>query len=65
MSSGRGLARCWPGLAGHPIPVTAGDWRHGDQPVSIADIRKAGREGWKLDAAGVMRERRDAPVELD
>lgn len=31
-------------LAGHPIPVTYGDWRPGDQPVYISDIRKAERE---------------------
>ena len=28
-------------LAGHPILVTYGDWRPGDQPVYISDIRKA------------------------
>jgi nucleoside-diphosphate-sugar epimerase len=34
-------------LAGRPIPVTYGDWRPGDQPVYISDIRKAERElGW-------------------
>ncbi len=34
-------------LAGWPIPVTYGDWRPGDQPVYISDIRKAKRElGW-------------------
>ncbi len=34
-------------LAGHPIPVTYGDWRPGDQPVYVSDIRKAERElGW-------------------
>lgn len=32
---------------GRPIPVTYGDWRPGDQPVFIADIRKAKLElGW-------------------
>lgn len=35
-------------LAEHPIPVTYGDWRPGDQPVYVSDIRKAERElGWK------------------
>jgi len=35
-------------LAGHPIPVSRGDWRPGDQRVVICDIRKAGRElGWQ------------------
>ncbi len=35
-------------LAGHSIPVTYRDWRPGDQPVYVSDIRKAGREfGWK------------------
>jgi CDP-paratose 2-epimerase len=35
-------------LAGHPIPVNYSDWRPGDQPVYISDIRKAGRElGWR------------------
>ena len=34
-------------LAGRPIPVTYGDWRPGDQPVYVSDIRKAERElGW-------------------
>ena len=34
-------------LAGHPIPVTYSDWRPGDQPVYISDIRKAEQElGW-------------------
>jgi CDP-paratose 2-epimerase len=34
-------------LAGRPLPVTYGDWRPGDQPVYVSDIRKAGRElGW-------------------
>lgn len=34
-------------LAGHSIPVTYGDWRPGDQPVYISDIRKAERDlGW-------------------
>lgn len=28
-------------LAGHPILVTYGDWRPGDQPVYVSDIRKA------------------------
>jgi CDP-paratose 2-epimerase len=31
-------------LAGHPIPVTYGDWRPGDQPVYVSDICKAERE---------------------
>ena len=32
---------------GQPIPVTYEDWRPGDQPVYISDIRKAGQElGW-------------------
>ncbi len=31
-------------LAGHPISVTYSDWRPGDQPVYISDIRKAERE---------------------
>lgn len=35
-------------LLGRPIPVTHGDWRPGDQPVYISDIRKAERElGWR------------------
>ncbi len=35
-------------LAGHPLPVTYSDWRPGDQPVYISDIRKAERElGWR------------------
>jgi CDP-paratose 2-epimerase len=35
-------------LARHPIPVKYGDWRPGDQPVYVSDIRKAGRDfGWK------------------
>ncbi|MFN8596705.1 MAG: GDP-mannose 4,6-dehydratase [Anaerolineae bacterium] len=35
-------------LAGHPIPVIYGDWRPGDQPVYISDIRKAKHElGWQ------------------
>ncbi len=34
-------------LIGHPIPVTYGEWRPGDQRVFYADIRKAERElGW-------------------
>ncbi|MEJ5240474.1 MAG: GDP-mannose 4,6-dehydratase [Anaerolineales bacterium] len=34
-------------LLGHPIPVTYGEWRPGDQRVFYADIRKAERElGW-------------------
>ncbi len=36
------------GLAGHPIAVTYGDWRPGDQRIFVADIRKAARElGWR------------------
>lgn len=31
-------------LAGHPIPVTYADWRPGDQPVYVGDVRKAKRE---------------------
>jgi CDP-paratose 2-epimerase len=31
-------------LAGEPIPVTAGDWRPGDQMVYISDIRKAAQD---------------------
>ena len=31
-------------LAGHPIPVTYADWRPGDQPVYVSDVRKAKRE---------------------
>jgi CDP-paratose 2-epimerase len=46
-------------LAGHPIPIAFGDWRPGDQPVYVSDIRKAERElGWKPQvslAAGVDR----------
>lgn len=35
-------------LAGHPIPVIYADWRPGDQPVYVSDIRKAERElGWR------------------
>jgi CDP-paratose 2-epimerase len=35
-------------LLGRPIPVNHGDWRPGDQPVYISDIRKAEREiGWR------------------
>jgi CDP-paratose 2-epimerase len=35
-------------LIGHPIPVTYGDWRPGDQPIYVSDIRKAERElGWR------------------
>lgn len=35
-------------LLGRPIPVTHGDWRPGDQPVYISDIRKAFDElGWQ------------------
>jgi CDP-paratose 2-epimerase len=34
-------------LLGKPIPVTRGDWRPGDQPVYISDIRKASEDlGW-------------------
>ena len=34
-------------LAGHSISVTCSDWRPGDQPVYISDIRKARRDlGW-------------------
>lgn len=31
-------------LLGHPVPVSYADWRPGDQPVYISDIRKAQRE---------------------
>jgi CDP-paratose 2-epimerase len=32
---------------GRPVPVKYDDWRPGDQPVYISDIRKAGRDlGW-------------------
>lgn len=35
-------------LAGHPIDVSYGDWRPGDQPVYVSDIGKAERElGWR------------------
>lgn len=35
-------------LAGRPIPVTYADWRPGDQPVYVSDIRKAERDlGWR------------------
>jgi CDP-paratose 2-epimerase len=35
-------------LLGRSIPVAHGDWRPGDQPVYISDIRKAEREiGWR------------------
>ncbi len=35
-------------LVGHPLPVTRGDWRPGDQKVFVADIRKAEKVlGWK------------------
>lgn len=35
-------------LVGHKIDVALGDWRPGDQPVYISDIRKAEIElGWK------------------
>lgn len=35
-------------LAGRQIPVVFGDWRPGDQPVYISDIRKAARDfGWQ------------------
>lgn len=34
-------------LAGHPIPITHGDWRPGDQPVYVSDISRARTElGW-------------------
>jgi len=35
-------------LLGEPIPVTYADWRPGDQPVYVSDIRKVTAElGWK------------------
>jgi len=35
-------------LLGHPLPVTHGDWRPGDQKIFVADIRKAEKLlGWK------------------
>lgn len=34
-------------LVGHPIHVTYGDWRPGDQPIYVSDISKAEKEiGW-------------------
>jgi CDP-paratose 2-epimerase len=34
-------------LLGHPVPVSTGDWRPGDQKVFVADIRKAQQVlGW-------------------
>ncbi len=37
-------------LIGRSIPVKRGDWRPGDQPVYISDIRKAEQElGWRPD----------------
>lgn len=46
-------------LAGHPIDVSYADWRPGDQPVYISDIRKAHQElGWQPQvsiAEGVQR----------
>ena len=36
------------GLMGHQVPVTYDDWRPGDQPIFVADIRKAEQElGWR------------------
>ncbi len=36
------------GLMGQPIQVAYDDWRPGDQPIFVADIRKAERElGWR------------------
>jgi CDP-paratose 2-epimerase len=35
-------------LLGRPIPVRYGDWRPGDQPIYVSDVRKAERElGWR------------------
>lgn len=35
-------------LLGHPIPVSYGDWRPGDQKVCVYNVSKAERElGWK------------------
>lgn len=40
-------------LAGHPIEVTYADWRPGDQPVFVSDIRTAERElGWRPRVSG-------------
>lgn len=34
-------------LTGHPIPVSYGDWRPGDQRIYVSDIRKAQNDlGW-------------------
>ena len=36
------------GLMGRQVPVTYEDWRPGDQPIFVADIRKAEQElGWR------------------
>ena len=36
------------GLMGRQVPVTYDDWRPGDQPIFVADIRKAERDlGWR------------------
>ncbi len=35
-------------IVGRPIPVNYADWRPGDQPIYISDVRKAGRDlGWQ------------------
>ncbi len=35
-------------LLQRPVPVTYGDWRPGDQPIYVSDIRKAASElGWQ------------------
>jgi CDP-paratose 2-epimerase len=46
-------------LAGHPIPVTLGEWRPGDQRIYVSDTRKAKADfGWEpriLPEAGMTR----------
>ncbi|RLC75056.1 MAG: CDP-paratose 2-epimerase [Chloroflexi bacterium] len=35
-------------IIGHPISTSDSDWRPGDQPIYISDVRKAGRDlGWR------------------
>ncbi len=46
-------------LSGRPVPYTFGDWRPGDQPVYISDIRRAQqRLGWRprIDVSAGVRE---------